>query len=46
MDFLATHPFRDGNGRMARLLMLLLLDQSGYEVGGWRRRRGTRTAAS
>lgn len=32
-DFLAVHPFRDGNGRMSRLLTLLLLYQSGYEVG-------------
>lgn len=32
-DFLAIHPFRDGNGRMARLLTLLLLYQSGYDVG-------------
>ncbi len=32
-DFLAIHPFRDGNGRMARLLTLLALYQSGYEVG-------------
>lgn len=32
-DFLAIHPFRDGNGRMARLLTLLLLYQGGYEVG-------------
>jgi Fic family protein len=32
-DFLAIHPFRDGNGRMARLLTLLLLYQSGYHVG-------------
>jgi Fic family protein len=32
-DFLCIHPFRDGNGRMARLLTLLLLYQSGYEVG-------------
>lgn len=32
-DFLAIHPFRDGNGRMARLLTLLLLYQSGYRVG-------------
>jgi Fic family protein len=33
LDFLCIHPFRDGNGRMARLLTLLLLYQSGYEVG-------------
>jgi Fic family protein len=32
-DFLAIHPFRDGNGRMARLLTLLALYQSGYGVG-------------
>lgn len=33
LDFLCIHPFADGNGRMARLLTLLLLYQSGYEVG-------------
>jgi Fic family protein len=32
-DFLCVHPFRDGNGRMSRLLELLLLCQDGYEVG-------------
>ncbi len=32
-DFLCIHPFKDGNGRMARLLTLLLLYQSGYHVG-------------
>jgi Fic family protein len=33
LDFLCIHPFRDGNGRVARLLSLLLLYQAGYEVG-------------
>ena len=33
LDFLYIHPFLDGNGRMARLLALLLLYQAGYEVG-------------
>lgn len=33
LDFLCIHPFPDGNGRMARLLTLLLLYQSGYTVG-------------
>jgi Fic family protein len=33
LDFLCIHPFADGNGRMARLLTLLLLYQSGYKVG-------------
>jgi len=33
LDFLVIHPFSDGNGRMSRLLTLLLLYQSGYEVG-------------
>lgn len=33
LDFLCIHPFRDGNGRMSRLLNLMLLYQSGYEVG-------------
>jgi len=33
LDFLCVHPFGDGNGRMARLLTLLLLYQSSYEVG-------------
>lgn len=35
LDFLCIHPFTDGNGRMARLLTLLLLYQEGYEVGKW-----------
>ncbi len=33
LDFLCIHPFTDGNGRMARLLTLLLLYKAGYEVG-------------
>lgn len=33
LDFLCIHPFRDGNGRMSRLLTLLLLYKSGYIVG-------------
>ncbi|MCX5873678.1 MAG: Fic family protein [Deltaproteobacteria bacterium] len=33
LDFLCIHPFLDGNGRMARLLTLLLLYRAGYEVG-------------
>ena len=33
LDFLCIHPFNDGNGRMSRLLTLLILYQSGYFVG-------------
>ena len=32
-DFLCIHPFNDGNGRMSRLVTLLLLYQSGFMVG-------------
>jgi len=32
-DFLCIHPFRDGNGRVSRLLLLLMCHQLGYEVG-------------
>lgn len=32
-DFVSIHPFRDGNGRMSRLLMLLTLYKSGFDVG-------------
>ncbi|MFI3162902.1 MAG: Fic family protein [Bacillota bacterium] len=33
LDFLCIHPFADGNGRMSRLLSLLLLYKNGIEVG-------------
>ncbi|MBC7228976.1 MAG: Fic family protein [Actinobacteria bacterium] len=33
LDFLCIRPFLDGNGRMARLITLLLLYKAGYEVG-------------
>lgn len=32
LDFLCIHPFRDGNGRMSRLLTLLLLYKNGFDV--------------
>ena len=32
LDFLCIHPFTDGNGRMSRLLSLLLLYKNGYDV--------------
>ena len=33
LDFLCIHPFRDGNGRVSRLLLLLQCYHMGFEVG-------------
>lgn len=33
LDFLCIHPFNDGNGRMSRLLTLILLYRAGFIVG-------------
>jgi Fic family protein len=33
LDFLCIHPFTDGNGRLSRILNLMLLYQCGYDVG-------------
>jgi hypothetical protein len=33
LDFLCVHPFRDGNGRVSRLVLLLQCYHQGYEVG-------------
>lgn len=33
LDFLCIHPFRDGNGRVSRLFLLLQCYHLGYEVG-------------
>lgn len=32
-DFLCVHPFNDGNGRMSRLLTLLMMYQNGFMIG-------------
>jgi Fic family protein len=33
LDFLCIHPFRDGNGRVSRLLLLLMAYHLGFDVG-------------
>ncbi len=33
LDYLCIDPFSDGNGRISRLLMLLMLSLSGYQLG-------------
>jgi Fic family protein len=33
LDFLCVHPFSDGNGRMSRLLSLMLLYKNGFDAG-------------
>ena len=33
VDFLCIHPFRDGNGRVSRLLTSLLLLKEGFDIG-------------
>jgi len=33
LDFLCIHPFRDGNGRVSRLIATILLQQNGFIVG-------------
>jgi hypothetical protein len=41
LDFLCIHPFRDGNGRAARLLTVLLCYHAGAEVAICHHRSGT-----
>ena len=33
VDFLCIHPFTDGNGRVSRILTIMLLQQNGFDIG-------------
>jgi Fic family protein len=35
LDFLCIHPFSNGNGRMSRLLTLLLLYKAEFDAGSY-----------
>lgn len=35
LDFLCIHPFRDGNGRVSRLMTTLLLERNGFAVASY-----------
>ena len=41
LDFLCVHPFADGNGRLSRLLTLLLLYRNGFDAGKYISFEGT-----
>ena len=33
LDFLCIHPFTDGNGRISRLITIVMLQQAGFDIG-------------